>query len=107
MGVRHGEHCGEVVGKRTEVFGSKGGAMQYALLQGLTWSTIVGSVVSALLLAAGESGLPSLSNGGDRDAPASDVRNTAPGDARTAIHPARDPAASHVRRDMRAGHRSR
>ena len=35
--------------------------MTLTSLQALTWSTVTGAVVSALLLASGESGLPELS----------------------------------------------
>jgi hypothetical protein len=34
--------------------------MTLSSLQALTWSTVTGAVLSALLLAAGESGLPDL-----------------------------------------------
>ncbi|HUG26336.1 hypothetical protein [Piscinibacter sp.] len=51
-------------------------------LQALTWCTVAGAVVSALLLAAGESGLPDRSHPQRRDVV---VRTVSPAHHGTAI----------------------
>jgi len=59
--------------------------MTLSSLQALTWSTVTGAVLSALLLAAGESGLPDLNRLRRGDAVQRPQPTEAP--AATAQHP--------------------
>lgn len=75
--------------------------MNLTLLRVLTWGTVAGAVVSALLLASGESGLPEWSHRAIGDAVSSgrlpqEPPAAAPGDAaeQTETPPAEPAAAS-------------